>query len=116
LLKGLYGISKNNATPAWCLWSCAITALLWLAFYYVSDVHPTTFVSRPFAVAGQNVLLAYLISEMLGSLLDVIHLGEWYDHLSQPNLACAVARSAVCGLVILCVTAGLNRAGFRLKL
>ena len=63
-----------------------------------------------------DVLLAYLISEMLESLFDVLHLGDWYDSLAQPNLACAVARSAGCGVVILCVTVGLNRVGFRLKL
>jgi heparan-alpha-glucosaminide N-acetyltransferase len=116
LVNGLYGISKNQATPSWCLWSCAITAALWLIFYYISDVHPLPFISRPLAAAGQNVLLAYLISEMLESLFDVLHLGDWYDSLAQPNLACAVARSAGCGVVILCVTVGLNRVGFRLKL
>jgi predicted acyltransferase len=33
LLNRAYGISKNNATPSWCLWACAITAALW----YVLD-------------------------------------------------------------------------------
>src|SRR5262249_22997044 len=61
LLNGLYGISKNDATPSWCLWSCAITAALWLMFYYLADVRHVTVFSKPFAVAGQNVLLAYLI-------------------------------------------------------
>jgi heparan-alpha-glucosaminide N-acetyltransferase len=116
LVSGLYGISKNDATPSWCLWSCAITALLWLGFYYISDVRPVPLVARPLAVAGQNVLLAYLISEMLESLLDIIHLGDWYDSLAQPNLACSIARSAGCGVVILCVTVALNKIGFRLKL
>src|SRR5437868_6145276 len=29
LLYPLYGINKNQATPSWCLWACAITAALW---------------------------------------------------------------------------------------
>jgi predicted acyltransferase len=116
LLNGLYGISKNDATPSWCLWSCAITAALWLVFYLLADVRRMTGFSRPFAAAGQNVLLAYLISEGLESFLDVLHLGGWYDHLGEPNLACACARAAGCGVVILAGTAGLNRAGFKLKL
>ena len=116
LLNGLYGISKNNATPSWCLWACAIMAALWLLLYFVADVQPLGFVAKPLAIAGQNVLLAYLLSEMLPSLLDLLHLGDLYWRLSQPHLANAVTRSVGCGVVILCATAGLNRLGFRLKL
>ena len=116
LLNSLYGISKNNATPSWCLWSSAITAALWLGFYFFCDVKPVNAVARPLAAAGQNVLLAYLISEMLESVLDLLHLGDWYDGLAQANLAAAIARSAGCAAVILLVTVGLNRIGFRLRL
>ena len=116
LLRHPWGISKNEATPAWCLWAMAITALLWLALYLVADVLRLTVVTKPLAVAGQNVLLAYLLSEMLESALSVVHLGDWYDRLAEPNLTHAIARSAGCGVVILCLTALLNRVGFRLKL
>jgi predicted acyltransferase len=116
LLTGLYGISKNDATPSWCLWSSAITAALWLAFYFICDVRPVGFIAKPLAIAGQNVLLAYLLSEMLGGWLDLLNLGDWYDGLAADSLRGAVTRSAGCGLVLLCLTAGLNRIGFRLKL
>jgi heparan-alpha-glucosaminide N-acetyltransferase len=115
-LQPLYGISKNSATPSWCLWSCAITAGLWFFFYLVCDVRPVKTISRPLALAGQNVLLTYLFSEMLPGLLDVLHLGDWYDSLSEASLLSAVARSALCGIVLLLLTVGLNRVGFRLKL
>jgi heparan-alpha-glucosaminide N-acetyltransferase len=116
LLHGLYGINKNRATPSWCLWACAITAALWLLFYFLSDVSPFGSIARPFAVAGQNVFLAYLLSEMLPSAIDLLHLGSWYGGLAEHSLAHAVARSAGCAVVILCLTAALNRLGFRLKL
>jgi heparan-alpha-glucosaminide N-acetyltransferase len=116
LLAGLYGINKNAATPSWCFWSCAITASIWLVFHALSDLGPVHPVSRILAVAGQNVLLAYLISEMLPSALDLLHLDNFYSGLAEHGLASAVARSAACGAIILCVTAVLNRAGFRLKL
>lgn len=119
LTTGLYGISKNNATPAWCLWSSAITAALWLIFYLWVDVRPQSSLARaakPLAIAGQNVLLAYLLSEMMGSVLDLIHLGDWYGGLAEHTLAGAIARSAGCGVVVLAITAGINRVGFRLKL
>lgn len=119
LTTGLYGISKNNATPAWCLWSSAITAALWLIFYLWVDVRPQGGVAkaaRLLAVAGQNVLLAYLMSEMMGAVLDLVNLGDWYGGLAEHTLAGAIARSAGCGVVLLTITAGLNRVGFRLKL
>jgi len=116
LLRGLYGINKDDATPSWCLWSCVMTAALWLIFYFLSDVGHLTFISKPFAIAGQNVLLAYLISEGLDSFLNLLHLGDWYSGLAEPNLLNACARSAGCAAAILAFTALLNRVGFRLKL
>jgi heparan-alpha-glucosaminide N-acetyltransferase len=119
LLHGLYGINKNHATPSWCLWACAIAGTLWLLFYLLADTRPqglTAKLTKPFAIAGSNVLLAYLLSEMHGSALDLVGLGGWYSRLAMPDLAHAMARSIGCAVVILALTAGLNRLGFRLKL
>lgn len=119
LLTPVYGVSKNAATPAWCLWACAISATLWLGFYFLADVWPRQGAGNPvrwLALAGSNVLLAYLLSEMLPSLLDLIGAGDWYYRLCTPNLACAVARSAGCGVVLLMISTLLNRLGFRLRL
>jgi hypothetical protein len=81
----------------------------------ISDARPRRAVSRPLALAGQNVLLAYLLSEMLPGLLDALHLGDGYGHLAA-NLPSAIARSALCGVFILLVSTGLNRIGFRVRL
>jgi predicted acyltransferase len=116
LLHRPYGIIKNEATPAWCLWACAITACLWLLFYFLADVWRLSFLTKPFAIAGQNVLLAYLLSDGVGPWLDSAHLGHGYDALAEPNLLHAVTRSAGVAVVILTLTALLNRFGFRLKL
>jgi heparan-alpha-glucosaminide N-acetyltransferase len=115
LLNRAYGISKNSATPSWCLWACAITAALWYVFYLISNVRPVRALSRPLALAGQNVLLAYLISEMVPGLLDALHLGDGYGRLAA-NLTSAIARSALCAMLILLLSTGLNRIGFRLRL
>ena len=116
LLHGLYGIYKNSATPSWCLWSCAITAALWLGFYHLCDVRQAGFVGRPLAAAGGNVLLAYLLSEMLPGALELTPLDAWYGRLADTSLAGAITRSAGCAFVILFVAVRLNRLGFRLKL
>jgi heparan-alpha-glucosaminide N-acetyltransferase len=116
LLHGLYGINKNAATPSWCLWACAITALIWLVLYWLCDCWPVAFIAQPLSIAGGNVLLAYLISEMLPSVLEYFHLSDWFGRLGQTNLACAIGISAGFAAAILLVTSLLNRAGFRLKL
>jgi predicted acyltransferase len=116
LLNGLYGINKNNATPSWCLWACAITSALWLLFYWISDVRRPGLVARTCSVAGQNVLLAYLLSEMLPSIGNLLHVIRWYGSLAEPNLVCAIFRSAGCAIVVLAVASGLNHIGFRLRL
>jgi heparan-alpha-glucosaminide N-acetyltransferase len=116
LVYPLWGISKNAATPSWCLWSMSITAVLWLIFYYLADVLHVTILTRPWEIAGRNVLLAYILSEMMESVLNLVHLGDWYDNLAQPNLAHAVMRSIGCAVVLLCLTTLINRVGFRLKL
>lgn len=115
LLHGLYGINKNSATPSWCLWACAITAAIWLGFHFCCDVHPSE-LSRPFRLAGQNVLLAYLLSNLMVPALELFHLDRWYARLAEANLVCAVSRSLGCAIVLLALTVLLNRIGFRLKL
>ncbi len=116
LLHGLYGINKNSATPSWCLWSCAITATLWVGFYMISDLLPLRALSKPFAIAGENVLLAYLLSCVLPSILVFTGLIEWYGRLAQPHLANAIGRSVGLAIFLIAITAILNRIGFRLKL
>jgi predicted acyltransferase len=116
LLTGLYGISKDNATPSWSVWGCVATAALWLIFYFICDVGSIGFVAKPLAIAGQNVLLPYLISEMLPYLLGLAGIDGWYEGLAGPTLSHAIARSAICSVVILSSGVGLNRLGFRLKL
>jgi len=115
LLNRTYGISKNQATPSWCFWACAITATLWYAFHLLADVRPMKSITRPLVLTGQNVLLAYLLSEMLPSLVEAFGLSDSYGRLAA-TLPSAIARSIVCGVVILATSTGLNRIGFRLKL
>ncbi|HTQ40416.1 MAG TPA: DUF5009 domain-containing protein [Pirellulales bacterium] len=116
LVTPLWGISKNNATPAWCLWASAITAALWLLFYFIADVWRVRFITKPLSIAGQNVLLAYLLSEMQESVFNLLGWDDWYEGLAGPHLANAIGRSVGCAVFILCLTALLNRIGFRLKL
>jgi hypothetical protein len=82
----------------------------------VADVLRWRFISKPLAVAGENVLLAYLLSEMMEAVFSELGWGNWYDGLNGPYLANAIGRSVGCAFFILLITAILNRLGFRLKL
>jgi hypothetical protein len=73
-------------------------------------------VARPLVLAGQNVLLAYLLSEMLPSVIELLNLGSAYDRLGGANVVTAVARSAGCALLVLAAATLINRAGFRLRI
>lgn len=116
LLHGAYGINKNAATPSYCLWACAVTATLWLMLYLLTDVRRVAAIAMPLSIAGQNVLLAYFLSEVLPFGLGFVHLDKAYQALSQSSLTSAFTRATACGVLLLGVTAGLNRIGFRLRL
>ena len=116
LLNGLYGINKNEATPSWCLWACAVTASVWLVFHVLCDLGPIHPAAKVLALAGRNVLLAYLLSEMWPSASVLLGVDQWYDKAGEISLAAAVARSAAVAAALLAATVGLNRLGFRLRI
>jgi heparan-alpha-glucosaminide N-acetyltransferase len=116
LLYGLYGISKNQATPSWALFACALTASLWLFFYIICDVKPLRCIAKPLTMAGSNVLLAYLLSAVYFSVMINLGLGDWYRGLGQMNLTYAILRASSISILIVSCTVMLNRCGFRLKL
>lgn len=116
LLHGLYGIHKNTATPSWCLWACAITAAGWLLFYYLDEVWAAGWITRPWVLAGENVLLAYLLSDWFPSAIDLLRLDAFYGALAAGSWAGAIGRSAGLGVALLAAMIGLNRIGFRVRL
>ncbi len=111
-----YLIWKNSGTPAWGLWACVFTATLWLLFYVMGDVLKWTWITKPFAIAGQNVLFAYLLSEGIVSWMDQARLGDWYGGLGEHGLALAIVRSLGLGILLLAFTSLMNWLGVRLKL
>ncbi len=116
LLQDVYGISKEAATPAWALYACASTAALWFLIS-VADVHATAArMVKPLTLAGGNVLLAYLLSGLVPTMMPLFDLGGWYWKLSQPDVWHALARAVGLAIVVLSATAWLNSKGFRVKL
>jgi heparan-alpha-glucosaminide N-acetyltransferase len=55
------GISKNHATPTWCLFSEASSVAILLALYYVVDIKRVAAWAGFVKPAGSNTLLTYLL-------------------------------------------------------
>ena len=98
------GINKNAATPTWCLWTATMAALLWLALYFVVDVHGWrgwTILVRP---AGANPLIAYFLHPIVVEGVSAAGLwGTVLAYKNSPNAWVVVAGSLamalfVCGL------------------
>jgi heparan-alpha-glucosaminide N-acetyltransferase len=116
LLAGAYGIRKNSATPSWALIGCVATALLWLILYFIGDVLKFRTLTRPAEIAGQNVLLAYLIAAVFSPTLNLLGVLNWYYRVGSTDLTAAILRATGTAVVVLVVTTVITRAGGRLRL
>lgn len=58
------GISKNAATPSWCLYSSGISVLLFLVLYWLTDVRGWRRWAAFAKPAGSNTLLTYLLPDL----------------------------------------------------
>ncbi|CAN5601481.1 hypothetical protein BH10PLA2_BH10PLA2_39010 [soil metagenome] len=122
LLAGLLtdtfeGINKIGATPTWCLWSAALTCLVWVVLYQLFDVAGFRGWSAPVRAAGANPLVAYFLHPIVLGLVSLA--GAWntvlaYKHSSNPWIV--VAGSAAMAAFV-CAAAGLlGRIGLRMRL
>lgn len=55
------GISKNHATPTWCLFSESSSVAILLALYYIVDIKRVAAWAGFVKPAGSNTLLTYLL-------------------------------------------------------
>lgn len=115
LLGDVYGISKDDATPPWCLWACAATAALWLPLHFAADGANLRRFTQPLALAGRNVFVAYLLSNLLPPALALLRIDSLYAGLGA-TLPGALARAILLAVFILYASVSFNRVGFRLRL
>jgi hypothetical protein len=104
-------ISKNAATPTWCLWSAGISVVLFLAIWYAADVHKWYRWAAFVKPAGSNTLLTYLLPDLfhftLGTLAALL---PWRYGWT------GVVRSMVFTAAILFVSSILTRRRIRMQL
>jgi hypothetical protein len=109
-----YGISKNNATPSWCLICAAITCWLWAILAIPIDWAGVQRPLRFFIRGGQNVLLAYMIAPLWETFCDVANVRFWGHMGASPGMG--ITRALLLAAVVLWLAGFLKDRGVRLKL
>jgi predicted acyltransferase len=105
------GISKNAATPTWCLWSSGMSVVLFLAIYYLADVRGRQGWAALVKPAGSNTLLTYLLPDLFYFIA-----GGLYVMLPWQVGWLGVVRSLVFTVFILQVSSLLSKKGIRMQL
>jgi heparan-alpha-glucosaminide N-acetyltransferase len=114
LLRPLYGISKNMATPAWSLYSAAICCFLYGGLYWLVDIKK---IRAPFlfvAPAGSNPLLAYILPDIFYGLLGILGITFWSGELGAG--VPGILRAALFAFVIVRLTGVFTRWGVQLRM
>ena len=105
-----FPINKKLWTSSYVLFAAGCSVLLLGVLYWLVDVKPwRRAFSQPWIVFGTNAIFAYMLSELLSSTLDNIHvhgrkmLGAWvyipFAHIHPPgvgSLLYSIAFAAVC--------------------
>jgi heparan-alpha-glucosaminide N-acetyltransferase len=105
------GISKNAATPTWCLYSAAISVLLFLGIYYAVDVRGWRDWASFAKPAGSNTLLTYLLPDLFYFIC-----GSAYAAVTWQTGGLGVLRSIVFTGSVLGISALLTKARIRIQL
>jgi heparan-alpha-glucosaminide N-acetyltransferase len=113
LLRPYFNISKNDATPTWCLYSSAICIVLFALLYWLIDLKKIQGWTAFFRVAGANSLLTYIIPYIVYELMQYLNLSlpDALHHGLPGLLWCAGYAVAVLALVN-----GLSRLNIKLQL
>jgi predicted acyltransferase len=114
LLRPLYGIGKNAATPSWSLWAIAITGAVWALLYWLIDLNGWERIGRPFRFLGMNALFAYILAALVYSAFRAA--GIDYGAIGRIGFVTGLARSLAFSLFISALAAWAVRREFKLKL
>jgi len=115
----IFWISKIMATPAWCLISGGLTAIVWAVLLLFVDQAGWRRWPPVVTIAGEQALLIYLIAPLLGSLLALsapVFGGENPYAKLGGDLLRGTARSIVFAWVVVRLAGWLRTRGLRLRL
>jgi predicted acyltransferase len=115
LLRRPWGINKIAATPAWGLWSSALTCWAWIVFHLLNDVIGSQRGWGLLRDLGRNALLAYLLHPLLYALLELIGTDFWWN-IGRYSASAGVSRSFALATAIMIIAALLYCRGVRIRI
>lgn len=104
-------ISKNAATPSWCLYSVGISVVLFLAIYWLSEVRGWSRWAAFARPAGSNTLLTYLLPDLFYFVCGIAY-AAWTPNRGWPG----VLRAAIFTACMLALSSLLTRKRIRMQL
>jgi predicted acyltransferase len=121
LLAGLVtdtfeGVNKIGATPTWCLWSAALTCVVWMLLYLVMDVAGLRGWSILVRPAGANPLVAYFLHPIIVETISLTGLGGTLLAYKRAPEPWVVLGSVGMALFVCLGTGLLGRMGLRVRL
>lgn len=109
------GLSKNEGTPAWCLYCAGAGVLIMLALYWIADVKHQTRWAAFVKPAGSNTLLTYLLPYIFYSALGGF-LHHALVHFGMNQGLPGLGKSLVFTGIILAWSGLMTKMKFRLQL
>ena len=113
-LRPLYGVSKIYATPSWSLYSAAICCVIYAFLYWLVDLKKIIKWAKFLEPAGTNPLLAYLLPDIFYSIIWIFGINILSKYFGSGMVG--IIRSLIFALVMLGLTAWLNKLHVRLHL
>lgn len=107
-----WGLAKLGATPAWLFFCSALTAVAFLAIYWLADLRQKSAWFRPIRPAGSHTLLCYLMPYLVYGAQRAVGF-RWPEYLSTGWVG--IGKAAVFALICVGLTGLLARGGVRLK-
>ncbi|PKO19483.1 hypothetical protein CVU37_03380 [candidate division BRC1 bacterium HGW-BRC1-1] len=114
MFEPLHGINKTTASPAWCLYSVAWSCWIYAGLYLLMDVWGVRRWAAIVQPAGENPLLAYLLSTMLYYVLALWPSNPLWNHATSGYGALAVWAAVALAVTLLSGWLGRHRMALRL--
>ena len=110
------GINKIAATPTWCLWSAAITTVIWASLSWLMDIHGYSSWSVMVRPAGANPLIAYLLHPIVLWCLSLSGMSSVVAYKASAAPWIAMLGSLTMALTICALTGLIARSGIRVRI
>ncbi|MBS1800464.1 MAG: DUF5009 domain-containing protein [Acidobacteria bacterium] len=108
------GISKNRATPTWCLYSVGCFVLIFTLLYWICDVKRRTRWAAFTHAPGANTLLTYLLPDLWYFVVGALGITWFQNHFAWGIPG--VIRATIFTAVMVAIAALFTRWKLRLQL